>query len=372
MTSSDQDRRTMAAALRLGRRGLGRTWPNPSVACLLVRDGGAGPRIVGRGVTAPGGRPHAETQALAEAGGLARGATAYVTLEPCSHIGRTGPCAVALAEAGVARVVCAMRDPDPRVAGRGFALLREAGIEVVEDVLVEQAARDHAGHVARVVFGRPCVTLKLALSADGKVGRAGERLLITGETANARVHMMRAMSDAVLIGVGTALADDPQLTVRLPGLEDRSPIRVVLDAELRLPPSSRLVATAREVPTRVVASWGAPPERAEALEALGVAIHRVTPPLVGPAGVNPVIALRELVKIGITRVLAEGGPTLAASLLAHDLVDEIVLFRGPDAAGDDAIAAPAALGDGIARGDFALDDEAPIGRDSMTTYLRRR
>jgi diaminohydroxyphosphoribosylaminopyrimidine deaminase/5-amino-6-(5-phosphoribosylamino)uracil reductase len=353
----------MAAALRLGRRGLGRTWPNPSVGCLLVKDG----VVVGRGVTAPGGRPHAETEALAEAGAAARGATAYVTLEPCSHVGRTGPCADALAAAGIARVVAAVRDPDPRVAGRGFNKLRAAGVEVLEGVLAETAARDHAGHVARVAHGRPAISLKLALSADGKLGRPGERVAITGEAANARVHMLRAMHDAILVGAGTALADDPLLTVRLPGLEARSPVRVVFDSELRLPPGAKLALTARATPTHVVCAFGAAAERAVALEAAGVVVHRVPPSLYTSPGVNLPIALRTLVKLGLTRVLAEGGPALARSLLDGGAIDEVVLFESPEPIGETGLAAPLAL----IEERFAPESSTMLGRDRMTIYRPR-
>ncbi|MCR4268122.1 bifunctional diaminohydroxyphosphoribosylaminopyrimidine deaminase/5-amino-6-(5-phosphoribosylamino)uracil reductase RibD, partial [Nitratireductor sp. ZSWI3] len=241
---ADVDRRFMAAAIRLSRRHLGLTGTNPSVATLIVRDDGAGPRIVGRGVTAIGGRPHAETEALAEAGVAARGATAYVTLEPCAHHGRTPPCANALAVAGVARVVGAAADPDPRVSGKGYAILRDAGIEVVEGVLAEEAADLMRGYLTRSEKKRPEVTLKLAISADGMIGRQGQgQVAITGEVSRRQVHMMRAESDAILVGIGTALADGPALTCRLPGLERRSPLRIVLDRDLRLPPTSTLART---------------------------------------------------------------------------------------------------------------------------------
>lgn len=372
--ATEADRRFMAAALRLGRSGLGRTWPNPSVACLIVRDDGGGPIVVGRGVTADGGRPHAEAIAIAAAGALARGATAYVTLEPCSHVGKTGPCAEALVQAGVARVVCALGDPDPRVAGRGFAMLRAAGITVTEDVLADVALRDHAGHVARVRLGRPHITLKMAVSADGKAGLPAQRVLITGDDANRRVHMLRAMSDAILVGIGTVLADDPALTVRLPGLESRSPVRVVFDARLRLPPSSVLARTAREVPTHVVCDWAAPTAAADALTEQGVVVHRVTPPWPGGPGVNLPVALRTLVKLGITRVLLEGGPTLAAACLERDAVDEIVVFRGPQTIGPAGLPVldPGPLDAPLQDGRFALADTQLAGRDVMTTYVRRR
>jgi diaminohydroxyphosphoribosylaminopyrimidine deaminase/5-amino-6-(5-phosphoribosylamino)uracil reductase len=254
-TADETDRRFMAAAIRMSRWHLGLTATNPSVGTLIVRDDGAGPRIVGRGVTAIGGRPHAEPQALAEAGELARGATAYVTLEPCAHHGRTPPCAEALIAAGVARVVGAASDPDQRVSGRGYAMLREAGIEVVERVLADEAADLMAGYLIRSVRKRPEVTLKLAVSADGMIGRQGAgQVAITGDMSRAQVHAMRAEADAILIGIGTALADDPELTCRLPGMERRSPVRIVLDGQARLPAGSKLALSAAQTPVLVAAS----------------------------------------------------------------------------------------------------------------------
>src|SRR5690606_33021789 len=259
------DRRYMAASIRLSRRNLGLTATNPSVGTLIVRDG----VVVGRGVTAIGGRPHAEPQALAEAGSLAEGATAYVTLEPCAHHGRTPPCADALVTAGVARVVGAASDPDPRVSGKGYAILREAGIEVVEGVLANEAADLLAGYLTRARLKRPEVTLKLAVSSDGMIGRRGEgQVAITGAVSRRQVHRMRAESDAILIGIGTALADDPELTCRLPGLEARSPARIVLDAALRLPVASKLAAGARQTPVLLASSVEADGERRAALAAL--------------------------------------------------------------------------------------------------------
>ncbi|MBB4236413.1 bifunctional diaminohydroxyphosphoribosylaminopyrimidine deaminase/5-amino-6-(5-phosphoribosylamino)uracil reductase RibD [Rhizobium esperanzae] len=251
MSITPDDERFMAAAIRLSRRHLGRTATNPSVGCLIVRDG----VVVGQAVTAVGGRPHAEPQALAEAGEAARGATAYVTLEPCSHHGKTPPCAEALIAHGVARVVISVTDPDPRVSGRGIAMLREAGIEVDAGVLEAEGRRSLAAYLTRQTKNRPYVTLKLAVSADGMIGLEGEgQVAITGPEARAEVQALRAETDAILVGIGTAISDDPLLTVRTPGLEAQSPIRIVLDPALALPLTSKLVATAREVPVIVVAS----------------------------------------------------------------------------------------------------------------------
>ena len=332
------DARFMSLALALGRRGLGRTWPNPAVGAVIVRNDGAGPVIVGRGWTRPGGRPHAETEALRRAGEAARGATMYVTLEPCSHHGKTPPCADAIVAAGIARVVSAMVDPNPEVAGAGHWRMAEAGVVVEVGVGAEEAAHAHAGHIRRVRDGRPHVLLKLAVSADGKAGLAGRRpVTITGEAARARVHALRAMSDAVLTGIGTALADDPLLTCRLPGMAERSPVRVVLDSALRLPLDSRLVASAREVPLWVATGQAAPNERAEALQRLGAEVLRVASAN-GKLDLSAV--MHRLAERGITRLMVEAGPMLSTAFLDADLVDEAVLLRAPasiGAAGLDAL-----------------------------------
>ena len=331
------DERFMALALMLGRRGLGRTWPNPAVGAVVVRDDGAGPVVVGRGWTQPGGRPHAETQALERAGAAARGATLYVTLEPCSHRGGTPPCVDAIVDAGIARVVSALVDPNPQVAGAGHWRLAEQGVTVEVGVGAEAARRAHAGHLRRMRDGRPHMVLKLAVSADGKAGLSGRRpAAITGEPVRARVHQMRAMSDAVLTGIGTALADDPLLTCRLPGMADRSPVRVVLDGKLRLPPDGRLVASASTTPLWVVTWEAAPQECAQALEARGVQVLRIA----SSGGLDLITALRLLAERGITRTMIEAGPILCAAFLRSDLVDETVLFRSPNpvgAAGIDAL-----------------------------------
>jgi diaminohydroxyphosphoribosylaminopyrimidine deaminase / 5-amino-6-(5-phosphoribosylamino)uracil reductase len=316
-----RDERLMAAALALGRRNLGACSPSPSVGALIVRDG----LVVGRGVTSPGGRPHAERTAIDQAGAAAIGATLYTTLEPCFHSGRASPCAQAIVAAGVARVVSAIEDPDERVAGRGHRLLREAGVELVVGVGEAEARRDHRGHLLRVTEGRPMVTLKLARTADGYA--AGEehdpRLAITGEAANLRVQVMRSMHDAIMIGIGTALGDDPLLTVRLPGAASK-PLRVVLDANLHLSPRSRLAVTARDFPTLAVALHSAPAERAQALEALGVRVERVEDN--GGGRLDLTNVLRALASRGVARVFSEGGPTIGAALIEQGLADEIVLF----------------------------------------------
>ncbi len=356
------DERFMQAALALGRRNLGLTAPNPSVGVLIV----AGERVVGAGATAPGGRPHGETLALAQAGEAARGATVYVTLEPCSHHGQTPPCAEALIALGVARVVCAMADPDPRVAGQGFARLRAAGIEVVVGPGAEAAARDHRGHVLRVTEGRPSVTLKIARTADGFA--AGDehdaRLAITAETANRRTQTFRSRHDAIMVGIGTASGDDPLLTVRQNGL-DQKPLRVVLDRRLGLALSSRLVSTAADLPTLVLTGAGASREAEAALCARGVTVERV--------GDGLVEALRALGRRGITRVFSEGGPTIGSALILAGLADEVLLFtaeRPLGRAGRPALArdALAALADPVR---YAEREGASYGPDAMRRWERR-
>ncbi len=332
------DRRFMQLALTLGRRGLGRTWPNPAVGAVVVKDG----IIVGRGWTQPGGRPHAEPVALREAGEAARGATLYVTLEPCSHFGKSPPCTDAVIASGIARVVAAIEDPNPEVAGQGFAKLRAAGIKVDVGLERDEAADAHAGHFRRIRDQRPHVILKLAVSADDKIGAAGRKpVAITGEAARSRVHLLRAQCDAILVGIGTVLADDPELTCRLPGMETRSPVRVVLDRALRIPSDSRLVQSARKTPLWVMASELAEAPAAAKLGAAGAVVVRLPPK--AASGLDLHAVLRALAEKGITRLMVEGGSRVAASFVAADLVDEAWLFRAPQAIGADGINALDAL-----------------------------
>jgi diaminohydroxyphosphoribosylaminopyrimidine deaminase/5-amino-6-(5-phosphoribosylamino)uracil reductase len=371
-TSPDpaEDARFMALALALGRRGLGQTWPNPSVGAVLVQSTDRGPRIVGRGWTQKGGRPHAETEALHHAGTAARGATLYVTLEPCSHHGKTPPCADAIVAAGVARVVSALEDPNPEVAGRGHARLRAYGIAVDVGCGAEAARRAHAGHIRRVVAGRPRVTLKLAISADGKVGLAGRKpVKITGADANARTHLMRAMHDAILIGIGTVLADDPLLTCRLPGMTQRSPVRLVLDSRLRLPLDARLVRSAAATPVWVFTTPTAPPAAEAALRARAIEVIRVAGAAkeLDLAGV-----LTHLAGRGITRLMVEGGARVAAAFVAADMVDAAALFRSPNALGSDGIDAleglPLTALTSSPR--LAMHGEESLGADRLELYER--
>lgn len=360
------DTRFMALALSLGRRGLGQTWPNPAVGCVIVREG----RIVGRGTTRPGGRPHAEVIALAQAGAAARGATAYVTLEPCSHHGKTPPCADALAAAGVARVVVALTDPDPRVNGQGLARLRAAGVEVVEGVLAEAARADQRGFLTRVVQGRPMVTLKLAGSFDGRIATAtGESRWITGPEARRLVHAQRMRHDAVMVGGGTARADDPSLTVRGLGAT-RQPVRVVLSRNLDLPLDGQLARTAGEVPLWLVHGDRVAPELARAWEGLGARLIAV-PVLRGQ--LDAARALAALGEAGLTRLFCEGGAALAASLLSEGLVDELVGFTAGLALGAEGWPSLAALGvSRLAEAPrFDLVETRAVGGDVMHRWSRR-
>lgn len=357
----------MALALLLGRRGLGHTWPNPAVGAVIVKNG----VIAGRGWTQAGGRPHAEVEALRRAGEAARGATLYVTLEPCSHHGKSPPCADAIIAAGVARVVSALEDPNPKVAGEGHARLAAAGIAVDIGIGAEEARRNHAGHIRRVRDGRPHVTLKLAISADGKVAAAGRRpIAITGAEARDRVHLMRAQSDAVMVGIGTVLADDPLLTCRLPGMEKDSPIRVVLDGDLRLPASSRLVRTAGDVPVWLIAGPHASSANEQTLAAAGLNTVRM-PKRNGQFDTSSVLKL--LAERGITRLMVEGGPTLAASLVAADLVDEAVLFRSARSVGADGIDALEGLPLTALTSSPRLDRvrSEPLGADIWDVFERK-
>jgi diaminohydroxyphosphoribosylaminopyrimidine deaminase/5-amino-6-(5-phosphoribosylamino)uracil reductase len=362
------DQRFMALALALGRRGQGRTWPNPAVGAVVVNDG----VIVGRGWTQAGGRPHAEPEALRRAGEAARGATLYVTLEPCSHFGKSPPCADAVIAAGIARVVSAIEDSNPEVAGQGHARLRAAGITVDIGLGAAEAARDHAGHFRRVRDKRPHVILKLAVSSDDKIGAAGRRpVAITGEAARARVHLLRGQCDAVLVGIGTVMADDPLLTCRLPGMEARSPVRVVLDPRLRMSGTSRLVHTARETPLWVMASELAEAPAAMKLGAAGAQVIRFAPSKTS-SGLDLPAVLHALAEKGITRLLVEGGARVASSFVAAGLVDEVWLLRGPDPIGADGIAALDALPLSAITQSPALKVRASerLENDTLTIYER--
>ncbi len=357
----------MRAALGLARRGLGRTWPNPAVGCVLVNDG----RVVGRGWTQPGGRPHAETEALGRAGPAARGAVAHVTLEPCAHHGRAPPCAEALVDAGISRAVVAIPDPDPRVDGAGIDRLRDAGIEVTEGIRAAEAREVNAGFLRRIRTGRPLVTLKLATTLDGRIAtRSGASQWITGPQSRALAHGLRARHDAVLVGARTAVADNPKLTCRLPGLGDRSPVRIFLDGGDELPASHDLVAYAGSIPTWMLTARDEIDPRCVAMASRGVDIVHAASAADG--GIDIGDGLRALGGRGLNSVLVEGGGGLAASLLRERLVDRVIWFRAPIMIGADGLAAAAELGvDGldVAPG-FTRISIRHAGADLVETYAR--
>lgn len=353
----------MAAALGLARRPLGRTWPNPSVGCVIVAADG---HVVGRGHTQPGGRPHAETEALREAGDAARGGTAYVTLEPCAHHGQTPPCAEALVASGIARCVIAVGDPDPRVFGGGIAILKRAGIAVTEGVLAAAAAELNAGFFTRIKSGRPLVTLKLATTLDGKIATlGGESQWITGPEARASGHQLRATYDAIMVGSGTALADNPELTCRLPGLEGRSPVPIVFDSRLRLPHNAKLARSGAWLVTREGHDKAALAPYVDA----GMEIVAV------PAAqgmLDLAAALQALGARGLTRLLVEGGANVATKLIQQDFVDRLAWFQAPMVLGNDGMAAIQAMA--VAHLDrarrFALLSRQQIGADGFAWYRR--
>ena len=362
------DLRHMQAAFALARRGLGSVWPNPAVGCVLVKDG----RVIGRGWTQPGGRPHGETEALERAGAAARGATAYVSLEPCCHWGKTPPCTDALIAAGVARVVTPIEDPDPRVSGEGIARMRAAGIAVEVGLCAEEAKELNAGFFLRLRSGRPLVTLKLATTLDGELATSiGESRWITGELARDRAHLLRASHDAVMIGSNTVITDDPLLTCRLPGLDARSPVRIILDSRLNVPLTARVVAEAREVPTWFITLRHGDAARREAFLSCGVELIEV--PATPDHTVDIHAAFHELGRRGLTRVLVEGGSTLAAVVLRAGLVDQLVWFHAPSLIGGDGIPAVAGFGlQALAEAPrFERLSVETVGEDVLETLRRK-
>ena len=324
------DRHMMAIALTMARRGLGQTAPNPSVGAVIANE--ATGEVIGRAVTAPGGRPHAETVAIAEAGPRAKGATLYVTLEPCSHHGHTAPCADAVIASGIARVVVAILDPDPRVAGRGIDKLKASGIQVERGLGAAEARWITRGHIVRVTERRPFITLKMALNSSGHVahGSEGKPVWVTGEASRAQGHLLRARSDAILVGSGTIRDDDPELTCRLPGLSARSPARVVLSNSLSLPLDCKLTASSNDVPVWIVCGFGADAARRSALKAKGAQVIPVTE--VGGRLWLPAV-MEALIERGITRLLVEGGPTIWRAFAEASLVDEVALFMANEPIG---------------------------------------
>jgi diaminohydroxyphosphoribosylaminopyrimidine deaminase/5-amino-6-(5-phosphoribosylamino)uracil reductase len=353
------DAALMMRAVRLGHRALGNSAENPPVGCVIVKDG----TIVGLGCTAEGGRPHAETEALKMAGASAKGATAFVTLEPCAHHGRTPPCANALVKAGITRVVTALEDPDPRVSGGGHAILRQAGIVVETGQGAAEARPDLAGFLSRIERKRPYVILKLALSADDRIAEApGKRTEITGREVRARTHLMRAQADAILVGLGTVLADDPQLTCRLPGLEARSPLRLVADSRLSIPKASQLVKTAAKIPVWLLSvTYGTVADGVEVLPCQATAKGEV----------DLADALVKLAEADVNRLLVEGGARLARYLIEAGLIDELALFRSTRTLGPKGVEAFGGLPLTDVMAAFRLLSEERLGDDHLSVYVRR-
>nr|WP_321457466.1 bifunctional diaminohydroxyphosphoribosylaminopyrimidine deaminase/5-amino-6-(5-phosphoribosylamino)uracil reductase RibD [uncultured Cohaesibacter sp.] len=369
-SQSPTDQQLMDLALRLGRRGAGTTAENPSVGCVIVREVGKITKVVGRGRTQSGGRPHAERVALKQAGELSTGATAYVTLEPCSHYGKSSPCAEALIEAGVSRVVCACADPDPRVAGRGFEMLRAAGIKVETGLFEQRAKRDLSGFLSRTVRKRPWLQAKMAFSPNGTIGQRDKgNFPITGLEAKSRTFALRSMADAILVGSDTVIIDDPTLSVRLPGLEDKSPLPIILDGRGRVPLEAKLIQNARQRPVWIVTGPNMADEKALALDNMGCRVIRVTDAADGH--VDLMAMLTELAENGINTVFAECGAALSEALLSEGLIDQFFLYRGTSPVLENGLVALQANPEAelLQRG-FALTDTHRMGNDRLYDYVR--
>ena len=362
----------MQVALGLARRGLGKVAPNPAVGCILVRPD-LGDRVVGRGWTQSGGRPHAETEALRRAGKLAKGATAYVTLEPCSHTGKTSPCADALINAKIKRVVIAMQDPDPRVSGQGIAKLRDAGLEIKINVLKSDSEQINVGFSNKLQFCRPYFSWKTATSLDGKIATTtGHSKWITEPDTRKVGQLLRAKNDAIIIGIGTALIDDPDLTCRLPGCSELSPIRIIVDSQLRLPLTHKLVISAHQFETWVFTCENPNLKKTAALKNAGVSIFKCEKSADGNLDIKKLS--QKLGEKGLTRVLIEGGAELSSSFLKHDLVDQIFWFRAPKIIGDDGLPAAKCLNilEINNTRTFTQQGTYDIGPDRLEIYHRSR
>ena len=361
-----QDSDYMQMALRLARRGLGSTWPNPSVGCVIVSKTG---HIVGRGHTGQGGRPHGETVALKQAGQDAEGSTAYITLEPCAHHGQTPPCAQSLIEAGIDRAVVAITDPDSRVAGKGIEMLTQAGIKVDLGICQDETQTVNQGFFNRITRHRPLVTVKIASSQDGKIaGGKGSSQWVTGPESRARGHLLRADHDAIMVGIGTVLADNPSLDCRLPGIEDRSPIRIILDSVLSLPLGCKLVETARKIPTWVMTTVK-DGDKFEGLCDQGVKVMTCKADKQGRIDMADMMAI--LANEGITRLLSEGGAQVNASLIRASLIDRLYWFRAPEIIGQDGLAALADMDiETVLKTEkFSLVREGSVGNDIWQEYM---
>lgn len=362
-TDRNFDVQMMQYALRLAGQGLGRCWPNPSVGCVLVKHG----QVIAAARTGDGGRPHAEALALQIAGSEARNATAYISLEPCAHHGQTPPCAQTLINAGISRVVIACGDSDPRVSGKGAAMLQDAGIAVDKGVLEAEALRINAGFFSRIHHNRPLLAMKLATSLDGRITNGkGQSQWITGPEARNHAHSLRARYDAILTGIGTVLADNPALTCRLSGMGKLSPVRVILDSQLRLPLESRLLETIDQAPIWVMTASD-DSDKKNRLEAMGAKVAQVDS---GNRGIGIQAAMAWLAGQGITRVLSEGGAALNGSLWESGLVEKLYWFRAPVVLGDTGAPALACAVD-VAPSDLQRlmrEDTIPLGSDLLEIY----
>ena len=361
MQNSVSDKRWMALALSMGERGLGQTWPNPSVGCVIIK----GNRVLGRGHTQIGGRPHAEVMALRQAGDGARGATAYVTLEPCAHTGQTPPCASALIDAGLSRVVVATTDPDTRVAGKGIQMLRDAGIKVTLDVMKPQADAAHAGFFSRVTQNKPFITLKLAISLDGRIAtNTGDSQWITGNAARRYVHYLRATHDAVMVGRGTVDADDPTLNVRGFGTKLRQPVRIVLGSNLSSPAVGNLATTARDTPVWFCHGKNADFSPWADTGATGIPCDVID------GRVNIVDAVSELANAGLTRIFCEGGGTLGGALIKAGLVDQLIIMQAGVVIGADGKPSLSTMGNSVLKNAprYNLGDVRQIGSNTISIW----
>ena len=365
------DAQFLRYAVLLGQRNLGRTWPNPSVGAVIVSyDDRKNPIIVGIGITQPGGRPHAERILLEKMNRNAENCTLYVSLEPCSHHGKTPPCVDIIIESGIKRVVSAMKDPDNRVSGRGFSILKKKGIEVVEELPCNMIPSAHEGHISRITRDRPFVTAKLAQSADGYVGKRGKgQIQISSQQMKNHVHMLRAQSDAILVGIGTVLCDDPELTVRLPGMEAYSPVRIILDTHLNIPLASKLVSSARSVPVWVICCEAADKSKMVTLRQEGVEVI-ISENSLHMQRIDPASCLKILAKKGITSLLCEGGPHIISSFMNADIIDRFILNNGSIYIGSDGIPSLSQADQLFLLSNYTQITSKTIGMDTMQIYER--
>lgn len=373
-TYKEADLIHVRAALSLARRGLGRVWPNPAVGCVIVQydyDEWPAGRVVGRGWTQPGGRPHAETQALARAGESAQGATAYISLEPCNYQGETPPCTSALLAAGIKRVVCATEDLNPRVNGKGITYLRDSGVDVTTGICASEAKDLNAGYFMLQNLGRPLITYKVATTLDGKIASGGgESRWITGKVARRHAHLVRSTQDAVMVGVGTIVADDPNLTCRLDGLEKYSPVRVIMDSQMRTPIDSKSVQIAQNLKTWMIVSSDCRVLRREAFKMQGVEVLEVPTHEGGALSVSD--AAKVLGSRGITRLMIEGGSQLAASFFRENLVDRVLWYRASSIMGNDGLSAVLGYGSELLASirHFNRKSIRCLGEDLLEYYYR--